>query len=180
MNMKYKILLVISVAVAAFFLISSCNNSEALADGSAVPETVSYNFNIRPISSDKCFKCHGPDASKRQAHLRLDIADSAFAALTETKGAFALVAGNPDQSELYKRVSSTDTSFIMPPPDSHLSALSPFEIKLIKKWIEQGAKYEKHWAFVAPQKATLPEIDHKNWVKNEIDHFILHKMERKE
>ncbi len=176
--MKNKYLLLFTFAFTAFMVVSSCNNSEALADGSAVPETVSYNFNIRPIFSDKCFKCHGPDASTRQAHLRLDIADSAFAALKETKGAFALIAGKPDESELYKRVSSTDTTFLMPPPDSHLSALTPFEIKLIKKWIEQGAKYEKHWAFTAPKKAAIPKVSDAKWPKNEIDYFVLNKLDQ--
>jgi len=176
--MKYKFLLLISVAVSLFAVINSCNNSESIADGTAMPETVSYNFNIRPIFSDKCFKCHGPDASKREANLRLDIADSAFVALKETKGAFALVAGKPEMSELYKRVSSTDATFMMPPPESHLSALTPLEIQLIKKWIEQGAKYEKHWAFTAPKKTPLPKVKDDKWVKNEIDYFVLNKLDQ--
>lgn len=176
--MKYKILFLICFAVTALAVTNSCNNSGALADGSAVPDSVSYNFNIRPIFSDKCFKCHGPDASKREAHLRLDIEDSAFAALKETKGAFALVAGKPDASELYKRVSSTDTSFMMPPPESHLSALTPFEIKLIKKWIEQGAKYQKHWAFTSPKKTAIPEVSDTKWPKNEIDYFVENKLDQ--
>ena len=103
-----------------------------------VPELISFNFHIRPILSDKCFKCHGPDANKRQANFRLDIADSAFAPLKETKGAFALVPGKPEESELYKRISSTDTSYMMPDPESHLGALSADEIKLFKKWIEHN------------------------------------------
>ena len=176
--MKYKFLLLISVAVSLYAVINSCNNSESIADGTAMPETVSYNFNIRPIFSDKCFKCHGPDASKREANLRLDIADSAFVALKETKGAFALVAGKPEMSELYKRVSSTDATFMMPPPESHLSALTPLEIQLIKKWIEQGAKYEKHWAFTAPEKTPLPKVKDDKWVKNEIDYFVLNKLDQ--
>jgi len=89
----------------------------------ALPEKVSYNFHIRPILSDKCFKCHGPDASKRKAFLRLDIADSAYAPLKETKGGFALVPGKPEASELYLRVSSKDTSYMMPSPEGHLGVL---------------------------------------------------------
>ncbi|HKO79508.1 MAG TPA: PSD1 and planctomycete cytochrome C domain-containing protein, partial [Chitinophagaceae bacterium] len=147
-------------------------------DDTALPKTVSFNFHIRPILSDKCFKCHGPDANKREAGLRLDIADSAFAPLRETKGAFALVAGKPEQSELYKRIISTDSSYMMPLPESHLGALSEYEIKLFKKWIQQGAKYESHWAFTAPVKSDLPEVD-KEWVKNEIDYFILDKIKTK-
>ena len=83
--------------------------------------------------SDKCFKCHGPDAAHRQAHLRLDIADSAYAALTETKGAHAIVPGKPGQSELLKRINSTDITFMMPPPDAHLGMLTDREKKMFEK-----------------------------------------------
>ena len=165
-------LLIVSAMVAGTL---SCLQHRASKD--ALPETISYNFHIRPILSDKCFKCHGPDANKRQAGLRLDIADSAFKPLRETKGAFALVPGKPDESELYKRISSTDTSYMMPEPESHLGALSEYEVKLFRKWIEQGAKYESHWAFTAPKKAPLPEVSDKDWAKNEIDYFTLHKMD---
>ncbi len=154
----------------------SCNNDQGTGSNS-LPGTVSYNFHIRPILSDKCFKCHGPDPGKRQAGLRLDIADSAYAPLTETKGAFALVPGKPELSELYKRISSTDTSYIMPSYDSHLGALNKYEISLFKKWIQQGAKYETHWAFDAPTKKELPKIKDKSWAKNEIDFFIQQKIE---
>jgi hypothetical protein len=145
----------------------------------ALPKTVSYNFHIRPILSDKCFKCHGPDGKQRQAGLRLDIRDSAFKPLRETKGAFAIVPGKPEQSELFKRISSTDSTYMMPTPESHLGALSPYEVKLFKKWIEQGGKYEPHWAFIAPVKPELPQVDNKKWPKNEIDYFILDKMSLK-
>jgi hypothetical protein len=148
-------------------------------DEPGLPKIVSYNFHIRPILSDKCFKCHGPDPSHRQAHLRLDIADSAYAPLKETKGAFALVAGKPEESELYKRISSNDSSYLMPTPESHLGSLTPYEVKLFKRWIEQGAKYESHWAFNAPVKTDLPAVKENDWAKNEIDHFILDKLDQK-
>jgi hypothetical protein len=157
---------------------NSCKDNEPSAYDSSIPDTVSYNFNIRPIFSDKCFKCHGPDANKRQAHLRLDIADSAYTALKETKGAYALVPGKPNESELYKRVSSPDTSYSMPPPESHLSALSTYEIQLIKKWIKQGAKYQKHWAFTPPKKIPLPTVSYASWTKNEIDYFVLNRLDQ--
>ena len=99
--------------------------------------------------------------------------------MKETKGAFALVPGKPEESELYKRISSTDSLIMMPSPESHLGALTEYEIKLFKKWIEQGAKYETHWAFTAPVKASLPEVNDKDWVKNEIDYFILDKIDEK-
>ncbi|MBC7848872.1 MAG: DUF1549 domain-containing protein, partial [Chitinophagaceae bacterium] len=168
-----------SIAVALFvaiILIASCF-SKSSPDAS-LPDTVSYNFHIRPIFSDKCFKCHGPDAAQRQAGLRLDIPDSAFSPLKETKGAFALVAGKPEESEVYKRISSDDSTYQMPTPDSHLGSLSDYEVKLVRKWIKQGAIYEKHWAFIAPKKSTVPEISNRKWVKNEIDHYILSQLER--
>lgn len=140
---------------------------------------ISYNRDIRPVLSDKCFACHGPDVSKVKAGLRLDLSSSAFAELEKNKGHFAIVPGNPDKSELIKRVSSNDPAIMMPIPESHLARLTTDEIKLFKKWIEQGAKYEKHWAFVAPVKAALPEVSNSKWVKNEIDPFILEKMEAK-
>src|SRR5688572_3003374 len=118
------------------------------SDKIKLPDTISYNYHVRPILSDKCFKCHGPDANKREADLRLDIADSAYAPLKETKGAFAIVPGKPGESELYKRISSTDSLYYMPPPVSHLDMLTDHEIAIMKKWIQQGAKYEKHWAFI--------------------------------
>jgi len=148
-------------------------------ENNTLPKTVSYNFHIRPILSDKCFKCHGPDGSHRQAGLRLDLADSAYAPLKETKGAFALVPGKPEQSELYKRISSTDSAYMMPTPDSHLGTLNEYEVKLFKKWIQQGGKYESHWAFTAPAKSPLPDVSNKDWVKNEIDYFILDKINDK-
>jgi hypothetical protein len=162
----------------ALFFVPSCFHSDKKDQPDSLPDVVSYNFNIRPILSDKCFKCHGPDASHRQAHLRLDIADSAYAALKETKGAFAIVPGKPGQSELLKRINSSDITYMMPPPDAHLGMLNDHEKKLFEKWIQQGGKYEKHWAFVPPVKAALPEVTNKNWPKNEIDYFILHRMEQ--
>ena len=174
--MKWKLTTLLCFIVTTVVVISSCFTKNS---GDKLPGKVSYNFDIRPILSDKCFKCHGPDANKRQAKLRLDIADSAFAPLKETKGAFALVPGKPDESELYKRISSNDTAYMMPDPESHLGALTEHEIKLFRKWIEQGAHYETHWAFVAPKKAPLPKISSKDWAKNEIDYFILQKLDEK-
>ncbi|RXK59906.1 DUF1553 domain-containing protein [Lacibacter luteus] len=163
--------------VAAIATLVSCFNNSGNEE--TLPKNVSYNFHIRPILSDKCFKCHGPDASHREAGLRLDIADSAYAPLLNTKGAFAIVPGKPELSELIKRISSTDSTMVMPTPESHLGSLSEHEIALFKKWIKQGAKYEAHWAFTMPVKIPLPEVKDKEWVKNEIDRFILAKLEEK-
>src|SRR5687768_711905 len=156
---------VVLITVSLLFIQSRGKKEDAL------PEVVSYNFHIRPILSDRCFKCHGPDPSHREAHLRLDIPDSAYAPSKNTKGAFALIPGKPEESELYKRISSEDLTYKMPTPESHLAALTEYEIKLFKKWIKQGAKFEPHWAFIAPGKGKIPAVEEKKWPRNEIDYF---------
>jgi hypothetical protein len=173
--MRFKQIWVIVCLLVISFTWNACFHS-ASEEGS-LPDVVSYNFHIRPILSDKCFKCHGPDVSKLEAGLRLDLSEHAFAELKETKGAYALVPGKPDESELYKRISSTDSSYMMPLPESHLGALTAYEIKLVEKWIRQGAKYEPHWAFMKPVKSPLPKVKTEEWPKNEIDYFILNKAE---
>nr|WP_214460499.1 PSD1 and planctomycete cytochrome C domain-containing protein [Flavihumibacter fluvii] len=173
-----KILFPVVLLFGMVSIFQACNSGGDHLASASMPDSVSYNFDIRPILADKCFACHGPDANKREAGLRLDIGDSAFSALKENPTAHALVAGEPEFSDAYLRISSKDTSILMPPPSSNLK-LSQHEIGLIKKWIEQGAKYEKHWAFVAPQKAALPKVRQDEWPRNEIDYFILAKQEQK-
>jgi hypothetical protein len=175
--MKSKLIVVLALLLTCVVAWISCMQASGSSTNS-MPDKVSYNFHIRPILSDKCFKCHGPDINKREAGLRLDLPDAAFAPLRETKGAFALVPFKPEQSELYKRITSTDTAYQMPTPESHMGVLSAHEIALFKKWIEQGAKYEKHWAFVPPVKTVLPSIKDKEKALNEIDYFILAKQEQ--
>ena len=140
-----------------------------------LPETISYNFHIRPILSDRCFKCHGPDANQRKAEFRLDTEEGAYSALKKTSGSHALVPGKPLESELYLRISTSDTAQLMPPSSSNLK-LTGFEIKLIEKWIEQGAKYQKHWAFIPPTEVKVPNQSD-DWAKNEIDQFIAQKLD---
>ncbi|TAG62431.1 MAG: DUF1549 domain-containing protein, partial [Runella slithyformis] len=165
--------------LAAAMALQSCNNGSSTQNvQEQIPDVVSYNFDIRPILSDKCSACHGPDANKRQAGLRLDDPESAFKALQEHPAAHALVAGKPQLSEVFLRIVSKDTNKLMPPPSSNLR-LSSHEIDLIERWIEQGAKYEKHWAFVVPKKTALPVVENKDWPKNELDYFILQKQEQK-
>ena len=170
--------LIFTIAVTVY-AIQSCNNTgepHITAEGS-IPDTISYNFDIRPILSDKCYSCHGPDANKREAGLRLDLAESAYKALKDNPKSHALVPGKPQLSEVFLRISSQDTTMMMPPPSSNLK-LNTHEINLIEKWIKQGAKYEKHWAFVAPKSPAIPAVKNKEWAKNEIDYFILHKQEQ--
>jgi hypothetical protein len=179
MVVMYKFFFLILLFCGFVFSFLSCSNdSSADTKEEKMPDQISYNFDIRPILSDKCLVCHGPDANKREAGLRLDVAEDAFAALKENPTAHALVAGKPEMSQAYLRMTTKDTSLMMPPPSSNLK-LTLHEIGLIEKWIKQGAKYEKHWAFVAPKKPSVPEVDNKDWPKNEIDYFVLQKQEQK-
>ncbi len=140
-----------------------------------MPEVVDYNFHIKPLLSDRCYKCHGPDANKRKAGLRLDLETSAYEELPENPGNFAIVRGHPEQSQLYRHIISEDPDIMMPPPDSKLR-LNAYEKDLIKKWIDQGGKYQKHWAFIAPVKRDIPKVAGDTWSQNEIDDFVLEKL----
>ena len=164
------ILLVVLTAAGIFYFSQEKNK---------VQKSISYNKDIRPLLSDRCFACHGPDVNKMKAGLRLDKPESAFAELIKNKGHYAIVPGSPEKSELIRRIESSDPHIMMPQPESHLAKLSPAEIEVFKRWIKEGAKYEKHWAFVAPVKTTLPKVDHSGWIKNEIDYFIAEKIEEK-
>lgn len=175
--MRNRILILITFLGTLMMATVSCFQKNSPAGDERIPDVVSYNFHIRPILSDKCFACHGPDAKKREANLRLDLAEAAFLPLKETKGGFAFVPGKPEESEVYRRITSQDPEYQMPTPESHLGLLSEHEVGLMKKWIEQGAKYEKHWAFVPPKKAPLPEVDDEEWPRNELDRFVLARME---
>ena len=136
---------------------------------------ISYNTHIRPILSDKCFTCHGPDANQRQSGYRLDTEAGAFAALKDETDKYGLVPGHPELSDVFLRISATDPDYMMPPPESNLS-LTADEIALIKQWIAQGAPYQPHWAFIPIEKPALPRVKNKEWPRNEIDYFVLDKM----
>ncbi|MCX2452428.1 PSD1 and planctomycete cytochrome C domain-containing protein [Pedobacter sp. PLR] len=163
--------------VGIVYAIQACNSSGNESVEDQMPDTVSYNFHVRPILSDKCFACHGPDANKREAGLRLDIAEAAYKALKENPSAHALVPFKPGASEVFLRISSTDSALIMPPKSSHLK-LTTHEIAVIEKWIKQGAKYERHWAFTPPKMPKIPTVKTEDWAKNELDYFVLQKLEQ--
>lgn len=164
--------------VGIFYGIQACNSSGDQVAEEQVPDKISYNFHVRPILSDKCFICHGPDANKREAGLRLDIEEAAYKALKENPSAHALVPFKPLMSEVFLRITSKDSAMIMPPKSSNLK-LSAHEVSIIEKWIKQGAKYERHWAFNPPVKPNVPKVKNNEWAKNEIDRFVLEKLEQK-
>jgi hypothetical protein len=160
----------------ACFMRSNAAPQEVASGG--IPDVVDYNYHVKPILSDKCFKCHGPDGNKRKADLRLDMPESAFAPSKDDPNIKAIVPNHPEKSELIKRIESTDPNYLMPSPDSHLE-LTDQEKAILKKWILQGAKYKKHWAFILPTKPHLPVTKHTDWVKNEIDAFVAAKLDEK-
>ncbi len=173
-----KKILVGTALVGVLGMVAYLSMSPAQADDGGVPDVVDFNFHVRPILSDKCFKCHGPDANKREAGLRLDTEEGAFAALKEDPSKHVIVAGNPLESALYQRIIASDTSILMPPPSANLS-LTQTEIAILKKWIQQGATYKKHWSFIAPVRPTVPKVDADIEPVNPIDNFIFAKLEEK-
>ncbi len=145
-----------------------------LATTNSARADVDFNRDIRPILSGRCFKCHGPDPAARESGLRLDIFDGATASLDS--GLTAIVPGAVDQSELIARVSATDESLRMPPA-SQGEGLKPHEIEALQEWIANGAEFERHWAFVTPERPAVPETTQADWPRNPIDGFISERLE---
>jgi len=141
-----------------------------------LPKKVDFNFHIKPIFSDRCFTCHGPDENARKADFRLDIEEFAFALLDSATDRHAIVPGSVKKSHLLKRIASEDPDFMMPPPESNLQ-ISDYEIALIERWIEQGAEWKPHWSFIPPEMPDLPKVKNGDWAKNEIDVFVLNTLE---
>ncbi|MFM1835986.1 MAG: hypothetical protein RJA04_674, partial [Bacteroidota bacterium] len=167
--------IIVIIAAGSLFAYTRCTDTQA--QDTAMPDVVDYNYHIRPIFSDRCFKCHGPDANKRKANLRLDTPEGAYAAFKDNPSMHAIVPGNPEASDAFQRLITKDTSLRMPTMSSHLT-VSQHEIDLIEKWIKQGAVYKPHWAFIQPVKAALPDAD-EDWVRNPIDYFVYAKMAEK-
>ena len=138
-------------------------------------ESLDYNRDVRPILADKCFKCHGPDPRAREAKLRLDVRAEAIVARRD--GAFAIVPGKPGESEVVWRIESKHDDERMPPADSNLT-LSVAERTVLRRWIAEGAEYRPHWSLVAPVREPLPEVNNTRWPRNEIDRFILARLEK--
>ena len=136
---------------------------------------IEFNRDVRPIFSDKCYTCHGPDAAAKHVPFRLDSEAAAKADLAG--GKHAIVAGDPDASELIRRVTAAKPALRMPPVSSGLK-LSDTEIDTLRQWIAQGAEWQKHWSFIPPVRPELPEVKNAAWPRNPIDQFILQRLER--
>jgi hypothetical protein len=158
------------VCIAAILVAAACSQ---LALASEATFSIDFTRDVRPILSNNCFHCHGPDAAERQADLRLDVWQDAG----DVRGAEAvIVAGKIDESELVARITSDDPDVRMPPADSGKS-LTAEQIAALLKWVEQGATYKLHWAFVAPQRPAVPLVKNTGWVRNPIDAFVLSRLE---
>jgi mono/diheme cytochrome c family protein len=139
-------------------------------------EKVNFNRDVRPIFSDTCFQCHGPDEKERKAGLRLDTRETAVK--PAESGEIAIVPGKPEASEIVRRLTTTDKDDLMPPAKLH-KTITPAQIETIKKWIAQGAEYQGHWAFLNPERAAVPPVkDQAATVRNPIDAFILARLEK--
>ncbi|QDU50234.1 DUF1553 domain-containing protein [Gimesia panareensis] len=135
---------------------------------------IEFNRDVRPILSDLCFQCHGPDSSQRQADLRLDQEAGLLGAAGETG---AVVPGKAAESELFKRLLANDPDLQMPPASSE-KQITAEQIETIKRWINSGARWQKHWAFIPPQRPAVPQVKNQAWVRNPIDAFVLARLER--
>ncbi|MEI6536817.1 MAG: c-type cytochrome domain-containing protein, partial [Verrucomicrobiaceae bacterium] len=150
-----------------------------IAESSSGADAVQFNRDIRPILTDVCFHCHGPDPGARKAGLRLDTEAGFFAPRIDKDGKQeppTITKGQPDKSPLYQRLIATDEDDIMPPKKEHKD-LKPEQIALVKKWIEQGAPWQPHWSFIKPERAPLPVVNNEKWMKNPVDRFILAKLQ---
>jgi hypothetical protein len=157
--------------ITAGFLLSILAGA-TLSRGAATQQSqaeISYNRDIRPILSENCFTCHGPDSAARKASLRLDSFEAATAERKDSKP--AIVPGKPEESESIRRIMTTDEDDMMPPVKSK-KVLTSAQKDLLKRWIGSGAKYQSHWSLIPPTRPAVPKVDNAEWVQNPIDNFI--------
>ncbi len=162
--------LVLPWALGVFALgpLSSPAAQDAVADR-APANSIEFNRDIRPILSENCFQCHGPDSASRKADLRLDQSEVAGA---PREGGAALVPGDPESSLIFQRITAADPGDLMPPPKSE-KTLTPQEIDLLRQWIAEGGQYQPHWSFIPPSQPDPPALAAESWPRGDIDRFIL-------
>jgi hypothetical protein len=166
--------LVVAASLAGW--LQGCTGSDPDLAGLR-PEEIDYNWHVRPILSENCFKCHGPDAAARKAGLRLDVGELATQELPETPGKHAIVPGEPSRSELMRRITSTDVDERMPPESTH-KTLSASEVAILREWIDNGAQYRPHWAFMRPERPPAPPTPPAARAANDVDRFVLARLAR--
>lgn len=170
----------ICISIMTINYLSSCQQETAVQavtyGQGVVPDVVDYNFHVRPILSDRCYTCHGPDENARQGDFRLDTKEGAYAALGDAKKRHAIIPNDIENSTLVHRIFSEDPEEIMPPPESNL-ILEDYEKEILKKWVDQGAQWKKHWSYIPPVQTKPPTVENTSWIKNDIDNYILAKIE---
>jgi hypothetical protein len=167
------------VCLITLIILFGCGNNKPtviLEAEKSLPEVIDFNFHVKPILSDNCYACHGPDLANQKADLRLDTEEGAYAALGEGGDRHAIVPGDIHDSQVFQRIISDDPEFTMPPPDFHLK-LTYEEKATIAKWIEQGAEYKPHWSFIPLDEVEVPEVKDESKVKLPIDNFVLSRLE---
>ncbi|HSU54551.1 MAG TPA: DUF1549 domain-containing protein, partial [Candidatus Dormibacteraeota bacterium] len=140
-------------------------------------DKIDFNFQVRPILADRCFKCHGPDEKARKAKLRLDMPESAYSVRDTNKQTRAIVPSHPEQSELVRRITTSDDDDRMPPQASNLS-LTPEEKEVLRRWVLEGGEYKTHWAFSPVRKPAVPSSVQNSQARNPIDAFVLARLEK--
>lgn len=175
----HKITLVLAILIAGLFIFikaTAVKKPESIARlEKTLPAVIDYNLHVKPILSDKCFLCHGPDKNNGQK-AGLDLSNSEGARALLKDGMHAIVPGSLGKSELYHRIITNDEDLVMPTKASN-RVLTDYEKAILVKWVEQGAVYKPHWAFITPIKETLPVVKNNSWPKNGIDFFVLNKLE---
>ncbi len=168
-HLKLAVLLIVCASLSLSFFARPAHSAQTSQP------SIDFNRDIRPILSDKCWVCHGPDAKNKKLRLRLDSEATAKADLG--RGTRAIVPSHPEQSELVRRINAQDEAERMPPPYSG-HRLTDREKGLLTEWIRQGAKWQSHWSFVTPVRPALPQVKNQAWVRNPIDAFVLERLEK--
>jgi len=171
-----------SAAISCALLLAGCGGAyvpspDVAKAAATLPATIDYNWHVRPILSQNCFRCHGLATSTRKAGLRLDLAESAYDKVPEDQDKRAIVPGKPGESELIRRITSADVDERMPPKETH-KVLAPVEIATLVKWIQQGAEYKQHWAYLAPTRTPPQRSRFDARAANDIDRYVYARLER--
>ena len=163
---------------AALLVLAACGSKSRIDPAilALLPDRVDYNFHVKPLLSDRCYACHGPDENARQSDLKLHTQEGALFTPLQS-GGHAIIPGKPGRSGLMKRIVSNDPAYRMPPEESNLT-LSDYDIALIERWIEQGAEWKPHWAFTPPTLPDIPTVQASEEDLNNIDRFIQARLER--
>ena len=159
--------------VAGLICLTSCAPDER----AQIPEVVDYNFHVKPILADNCFLCHGHDPESREKDLTLHTREGLLGTLADDSSRFVVVPYHPSESELVQRITTSVSADRMPPSDAPRQ-LSEREVAILQRWVAQGAEWKPHWAFIAPEAPSIPEVKDRRWPRSEIDHFVLSRLER--